>query len=89
MIKMFVATFVDYDANGNYDGKAHTIGVYKTYDEARNVVVNDIIEYVYYLAVQEIDAICDFDKMNAYASDTERFNGIGCEWNIEEIEVEI
>ena len=81
MNKRFIVTAVDHDINGNCDGKARVLGVFKTREEAKNYVDEDIREWIDEHADEGY--VCDFDKMSAWYDygDSDR-----CEWNIEEIE---
>lgn len=88
-MKLWIVTAVDHDADGNCDGKARVLGAFKSYDEAKNYVNEDISDWVdrncEFTLNSEEGVECDFDKMVAWYAydDSDR-----CEWNIEEIEVE-
>lgn len=81
-MKLWIVTAVDYDTNGNCDGKARVLGAFKSYDEAKIYVDEDIREWVDRNCEEGVE--CDFDKMAAwYDYDTSN----RCEWNIAEVEV--
>lgn len=80
--KLWVSTYVDYGPT--CDGKARILGIDKTKEEAEARVRNDIEAWIDDRASEGVEA--DFDKMAAwYDYDTDD----GCEWNIEERELEI
>ena len=45
-MKRWIVTAVDHDTNGNCDGKARVLGVFKTHEEAKNYVDEDIKEWI-------------------------------------------
>ena len=80
--KLWVSTYVDHGPT--CDGKARVLGIDKTKEEAEARVHNDIEAWIDDRASEGVEA--DFDKMAAwYDYDTDD----GCEWNIEERELEI
>ena len=83
-MKRWIVTVVNYDTDGNCDGKARVLGVFKTREEAKNYVDEDIREWVDNNTGDICGCECDFDEMSAWYDydDTER-----CEWNIEEVEI--
>lgn len=85
MIKRFVATAVD--TGDTCDGKARVIGTFKTREEAKNYVTEDIKEWVDDRAGDAVEV--DFDKMTAHYVDDKWDTDTGCEWNIEEVEIEL
>ena len=67
--------------DGEGDGKARVLGVFKTREEAKNYVDEDIKEWIDQRADEGCE--CDFDKMAAwYDYDSSQ----RCEWNIEEVD---
>lgn len=81
-MKRWIVTAVDHDTDSNCDGKARVLGVFKTHEEAKNYVYEDIKEWIDQRASEGCE--CDFDKMAAWYDydDSQR-----CEWNIEEVEI--
>ena len=78
MMKRWIVTAVDHDT----DGKARVLGAFKTHEEAKNYVDEDIKEWIDQWAGEGCE--CDFDKMAAwYNYDDSQW----CEWNIEEVEI--
>ena len=45
-MKRWIVTAVDYDTDGNCDGKAQVLSVFKTHEEAKNYVDEDIKEWI-------------------------------------------
>ena len=45
-MKRWIVTAVDYDTDGNCDGKARVLSVFKTHEEAKNYVDEDIKEWI-------------------------------------------
>ena len=45
-MKRWIVTAVDYDTDGNCDGKARVLSVSKTHEEAKNYVDEDIKEWI-------------------------------------------
>lgn len=84
-IKRYVVTAVD--TGDTCDGKARVIGTFKTKDEAKNCVTEDIKEWIDQRAGEAVE--CDFDEMSAHYVDDKWDTNDGCEWNIEEIEIEL
>lgn len=82
-MKFWIVTAVDHDPNGNCDGKAHVLGAFKSYDEAKNYVDEDIREWVNRKREEGLEYSCI--GMSAWYDydDSDR-----CEWNIEEVEVQ-
>ena len=81
-MKRWIVTAVDHDIDGNCDGKARVLGVFKTREEAKNYVNEDIKEWIDQRA--DVGCKCNFDKMAAwYNYDSAQ----RCEWNIEEVEI--
>lgn len=83
MMKLWIVTAVDY--GDSCDGKARTLGTFKTYDEAKAYVDEDIRHWGDDTIRCGQNVECDFDKMSAWDNDDDT---IRCEWNIEEIEVD-
>lgn len=81
MNKRFIVTAVDHDTNGNCDGKALVLGMFKTQEEAKIYVEEDIREWIDRHAAGEF--MCDFNKMSAWYVYDEAYR---CEWNISEVE---
>jgi len=85
-ITRFIVTAVD--VGDTCDGKARVLGAFKTEDEAKNYVKNDMQEYADERTYTDeetgktIPCFCDFDKM--FAGDD--YNN--CSWNIESITFE-
>ena len=82
-IKRYVVTAVDFDVDGHCDGKARVLAACKSKDEAKNFVIEDMREYVDVHANESM--VMDEDSMQVCTDD--RMNG--CEWNIEDVEIEI
>ena len=82
-IKRYVVTAVDYDVDGHCDGKARVLAVCKSKDEAKNFVIEDMREYVDEHANESM--VMDEDIMRVCTDDCMN----GCEWNIEDVEIEI
>ena len=80
-LKRYVVTAAD--TSESADGKPKVLDVLKSKEEAKAFVRNEIESYADEAA--GMDIIVDFDKMTAHTSD---FN-YGCEWNIEEIDIEL
>jgi len=74
--KIWIATYVD--NSETCDGKARVLDVYKSKEEAKAAVRNDIEHWCDYHAGENYAV--DFDRMITYFAE----NGDGCEWNIEE-----
>ena len=82
-MKRWIVTAVDHDTDGNCDGKARVLSVFKTHEEAKNYVDEDIKEWIDQRADEGCE--CDFDKMAAwYDYDAAQRR----EWNIEEVEID-
>ena len=79
-MKKFIVTAVD--SGDTCDGKARVLGVCNTREEAKAVVQNDIETWADEREGEDIEV--DFDKMSAYHN----CNYDGCEWNIEEVDIE-
>ena len=79
-MKKFIVTAVDISETA--DGKARVLAVCNTRDEAKNFVKNDMEDLIDDNA--EMNVIADFDKMSARTED----DAYGCEWNIEEVDIE-
>lgn len=78
-VKLWIATYVD--RGETCDGKARVLGVYDSKEEAVMVIRNDIEHWADDHAGDDIEV--DFDQMRAYYIG----NDVGCEWNVEECEV--
>lgn len=79
--KLFIVTAVD--TSETADGKAVVVDVCSTREEALNVIKNDMESYVDDAAGMEL--VVDFDKWSAHTEDYH----YGCEWNINEHDLEI
>lgn len=82
-IKRWIVTVVDFDADGQCDGKARVLAVCKSEDEARNFITEDMREYVDERADEGM--VMDEDSMQVFTEDCMN----GCEWNVEEVDIEI
>ena len=82
-IKRYVVTAVDFDVDGHCDGKARVLATCKSKDEAKNFVIEDMREYVDEHANESM--VMDEDSMQVFTNDSMN----GCEWNIEDVEIEI
>lgn len=82
-MKMWIVTAVDYGET--CDGKARTLGAFKTRVDAKNFVDADIQQWIDQRAGEKV--FCDFDKMKTEFL-RETFQENGCEWNIEEIDID-
>lgn len=80
-MKKFIVTAVD--TSDTADGKARVLTVCATHDEAQNFVKNDMEDFLDDAA--EMNPVADFDKMSVKTND----GMYGCEWNIEEVEIEL
>lgn len=83
MMKRWIVTVVDYSDSS--DGKARTLGLFKTYDEAKAYVDEDMKDYVDANG-EEDDFDIDFSKMSISLADCDIEDCCGCEWNIEEVD---
>lgn len=83
-MKLWIVTAVDYGDSCN--GKARVIGAFKSFDEAKEYVKQDMQDYIDANG-EEDDFDCDFDKMSIGLADCDIDDIFGCEWNIEEVEV--
>ncbi len=63
------------------DGKARVLKVCDSKDEAKQFIKDDILDSISSYDSEDYDY--DFDKMYAYVKDSD----IGCEWNLEEVEI--
>ena len=82
MIK-FIVTYVEY--GDSCDGKSRILRVCDTKEEAKEKFLEDWNQYIYTQWQNGIDKdefIMNVDKMSIHMP----CNGIGCEWNIEEVE---
>lgn len=78
--KKFVVTVVD--TGDSCDGKARTLKVCNTKEEAKAYVIEDMDQWISNHKDEGIEY--DYDKMSAYFD----YNtNSGCEWNIEEVEM--
>jgi len=82
-MKVWIATAVDYGET--CDGKARTLDICKTKEEAQAVVRNDIEHWADERAGMPI--VVDFDKMSAKYNWETLDDADGCEWNVEEKEL--
>ena len=80
-MKRFIVTAVDYGET--CDGKARVLAVCNTREEVKAFVQAVIEEWVDERAGECVEV--DFDKMSAYYAYN---NDNGCEWNIEEVDIE-
>jgi hypothetical protein len=78
-MKRHIITVVD--TSDTCDGKARVIKSCASYDEAKDFVRHDMETYL--TANSTLDIIPNWNKMSAWTED----GTIGCEWNIEEIDV--
>lgn len=82
MMKLWIVTAVDYDRDGNCNGKARVLGAFKSYGEAEDYVNKDMNEWAERNNGDECG--CDFGIMSAWCDSD---YSAGCEWNIEEVEI--
>lgn len=82
----FIVTAVDYDRDGQCDGKARILGAFRFEDEAKEFVTNDMHDFIDEHTSDQgfCPYILEDDKMSAHNDDW----SAGCEWNIEEVEIE-
>lgn len=82
-MKLWIVTAVDH--GDSCDGKARTLGLFKTEAEARSYVNNDMCDYIDNNTSDtgECPFIADFAAMSIVGSIDPDF---GCEWNIEEVD---
>lgn len=78
-MKRHIVTIVDISDTCN--GKARVLKACSTYAEAKDFVRHDMETYL--TTNSNLDIITDWNKMSAWTED----GTIGCEWNIEEIDV--
>ena len=83
-MKRWIATYTDY--GDTCDGKSRTLGVFKTKEEAQAAVHTDIERWANKRTGMPI--VIDFDKMSAKYDWKTLDDRDGCEWNIEECEVD-
>lgn len=83
-MKIWIATYVD--AGETCDGKARVLDVCKTKEEAVAVVRADIEKWADERAGMPI--VVDFDKMSAKYNWETLDDTDGCEWNIEEVDID-
>lgn len=83
MAKRYVVSFVDY--NDSCDGKARISGLFKTEEEARAWVVDDMKQWLDNNS-GEVKFDVDYDKMSIASDDYNE--DIGCEWNVHEVDVD-
>ena len=81
-IKRYIVTAVNFD-DDYCDGKARVLATCKSKDEAKNFVIEDMREYVDAHANKSI--VMDEDSMQVFIDNSLN----GCEWNIEDVEIEI
>jgi hypothetical protein len=82
MKKIWIATYVD---NGETcDGKPRVLATATSKEEILNEVRADIEKWAEYRAGEGIEV--DFDRMSAHY---DYDSSCGCEWNIEEIDIEL
>ena len=82
-LKRFVVTAVDFDADGQCDGKAQIRTMLASKENAQNYVLEDMREYV----DNHADEGMVLDEAKMRVADDSCLNG--CEWNIEEVEFEL
>ena len=80
-MKLWIATYVD--VNDTCDGKARVLEVCKSKEDAKAAVKTDMELWASKHEGEDVIHV-DFDKMSA-GTDSYDF---GCDWNIEEIEVD-
>lgn len=85
-IKRYAVTAIE--TSDISDCKPRVRGIFKTKDEAKNYVNEDIKEWIDEHAGQDVS--CDFEWMSAsYRDDNWDDTYTKCEWNIEEVEIEL
>lgn len=90
-IKRWAVTAVDTDPDGQCDGKARVIGTFRTEEEARSFALEDMREYLDGKAEQfaanpsNNDFVMDEAAMKVHDS----IDANVCEWNVEEIEIDL
>lgn len=82
-LKRWIVTAVDFDADGQCDGKARILTILASKENAQNYVLEDMREYVDNNVTRRM--LMDEDKMRVTDIDA----GYSCEWNIEEVELEL
>lgn len=82
-LKRWIVTAVDFDADGQCDGKARILAILASKENAQNYVLEDMREYVDMHANEGM--VLDEDSMQVFTEDCMN----GCEWNLEEVEVEL
>lgn len=78
-MKLYIITAVD--TGDTRDGKARVLKSCVTYADAKDFVRHDMETYL--TTNSNLDIITDWNRMSAWTED----GTIGCEWNIEEIEL--
>ena len=79
-MKRYIITAVD--TSDTCDGKARVLKSCVTYAEAKDFVRHDMETYL--TTNSNLDIITDWNRMSAWTKD----GTIGCEWNIEELDIE-
>ena len=79
--KVFVVIYCDY--GDSCDGKPRVHGIYKTHDEAVKQVMLDMDTYISNLEDDEYEEDRNQFSVNVNVGSS------GCEWNIEECEIDL
>ena len=82
-VKRWIVTAVDFDSDGQCDGKVRILTVLASKENARNYILEDMREYVDNNVTRRM--LMDEDKMCV----TDVDDGYSCEWNLEEVEIEL
>lgn len=82
-VKRWIVTAVDTDADSQCDGKARILTILVSKENAQNYILEDMREYVDNNVTRRM--LMDEDKMRV----TDIDDGYGCEWNLEEVEIEL
>lgn len=81
--KRWIVTACNFDIDGQCDDKARVLIACNSKEEAKNFILEDMREYVDLHADEGM--ILDEDKMRV--ADDSCLNG--CEWNLEEVEIDL
>lgn len=84
-IKRWIVTAVDFDADGQCDGKARILATCSSAEEAKNFIRKDMHEYVDESELGSEMMSLDETKMRVATEDLQT----GCEWNFEEVEIHL
>lgn len=84
-VKRWIVTAVDFDVDGQCDGKARILTVLASKENAQNYILEDMREYVDNNSTEDSHLILNEQKMRV----SNLLGCVGCEWNLEEVEIDI